>query len=134
VKRAVALLALLLAGGALAEEPRPGPPSPMRAPEASLSPLRLDARDLLPVERRARYRRNVGIGLAVPGVSLVVIGAVLIGAGARDSRLVAGAAEIAGGAVATGLGVVFTVPGALLWIGGQDDLDLVAWRRRRLSE
>jgi hypothetical protein len=120
-----------------AADPKPPPLvlpplSPLTAPEASLSPLRLDPVDLTRVERRARYKRNIGIGLSVPGVTLIVLGAVLIGAGAHDDRLVAGAAEIASGAVATGIGVVFTIPGALLWVSGQDDLDLSAWRRRTM--
>ncbi len=128
------LLALLVCARAVAAEPTaPLPPlSPLKAPEATLAPLRLDPGDLLRVERRARYKRNVGIGLSIPGVTLLVLGAVLIGAGARDDRLATGAAEIAAGSISAGVGLIFTIPGALLWIGGQDDLDLAAWRRRQL--
>lgn len=112
----------------------PPPISPLRAsPEASLSPLRLDAGDLSRIEQRAQRRRNLGIGLAVPGVVFLVLGSVLIGAGARDSRLAAGAVEIATGAVSAGLGLIFTTPGALLWVGGQDGLDAAAWRRSRIG-
>jgi hypothetical protein len=134
VSRALLALVLCAAVPAAAAEPvTPLPPlSPLKAPEASLSPLRLDPGDLVRVERRARYKRDVGIGLSVPGITLVVLGAVLIGAGAKDNRLATGAAEIAAGAISAGIGVVFTIPGALLWIGGQDDLDLSAWRRRHL--
>jgi hypothetical protein len=64
---------------------------------------------------------------------MLVLGAVLIGAGAKDDRLVAGAAEIAAGSISAGIGLAFTIPGALLWIRGQDDLDVVAWRRRQLA-
>ena len=135
MNRVVLALSLCLATAARAGEPvAPLPPlSPLKVPEASLSPLRLDPGDLLRVERRARYKRSVGIGLSVPGITLLVLGAVLIGAGAKDDRLVTGAAEIAAGAISAGIGVVFTIPGALLWIGGQDDLDLSAWRRRHLA-
>jgi hypothetical protein len=102
-------------------------------PEASLSPLHLDAVDLDRIELRARRQRNIGIALAVPGVIFLVLGSVLIGAGARDSRLAAGAVEIATGSVSVGLGLVFTVPGALLWVGGQDGLDVATWRRARVG-
>jgi hypothetical protein len=134
VSRTLTALLLCVAVTAAAAEPAaPLPPlSPLKAPEASLSPLRLDPGDLVRVERRARYKRNVGIGLSIPGITLVVLGSVLIGAGAKDDRLVTGAAEIAAGAISTGIGVLFTIPGALLWISGQDDLDLSAWRRRHL--
>ena len=63
---------------------------------------------------------------------MLVLGGVLIGAGIKDERLVAGAAEIASGAVSAGVGLLFTIPGAILWVTGQDDLDLAGWRRRRL--
>jgi len=138
---ALLLVAFLLPSAARGEAPAvvapplvPPPVSPLKAmPEASLSPLRLDSVDLDRIELRARRRRNVGIGLAVPGVLFLVLGSVLIGAGARDSRLAAGAVEIATGAVSAGLGLVFTVPGALLWVGGQDGLDVASWRRSRVG-
>ena len=136
MKRALTAVILCVALPAHAADPLPVPPplSPIKAnPEASLSPLRLDEGDLLRVEKRARYKRAVGIGLAVPGITFLVLGAVLIGAGAKDDRLVNGAAEIATGSVSAGIGLVFTIPGALLWVGGQDDLDLTAWRRRHLA-
>jgi hypothetical protein len=131
-------LALVVAVSSTAHATDPPPPplpplSPFKIPEASLSPLRLDPGDLLRVEKRARYKRNVGIGLAVPGIALLVAGAVLIGAGIKDDHLATGGAEIAAGAISAGVGVIFTIPGALLWIGGQDDLDSSAWRRRRLT-
>ncbi len=121
---------------ARAEPPPPvlPPLSPLHArPEASLSPFKLDQSDLQRIERKARWKRNIGIGLTVPGVAFIVLGGVLIGIGAKDPRLVNGAAEIASGAVSTGVGLIFTVPGALLWVGGQDDLDLVKWRRNRMN-
>ncbi len=136
MRRGAITLSLVCALGARAvAEPTPllPPLSPMRArPEASLSPSRLDPADLERVERKARWKRNVGIGLSAPGVALVVLGGVLIGIGARDPRLVNGAAEVGAGAVSAGIGVIFTIPGALLWVHGQDDLDLVKWRRNHL--
>src|SRR4029079_15622697 len=101
------------------------PVAPLRArPEASLSPLRLQPSDISRIDRRAGWRRNVGIGLSIPGVTLLVLGGVLIGVGVREvtstsPRLVAGGSEIAAGSVSAGIGLIFTIPGALLWIGGQ---------------
>jgi hypothetical protein len=134
MSRIVLALTLMFSLRASAE-PKPALPplSPLKDPEASLSPLRLDANDLRRIERRATYKRDVGIGLSIPGVTMIVLGAVLIGAGAKDDRLVAGAAEIAAGSISAGVGLAFTIPGALLWIRGQDDLDVAAWRRRQLA-
>jgi hypothetical protein len=140
VRRALICLALVCVGRASAEPVPALPPlSPLQArPEASLSPLKLELSDLDRVERTARVRRNAGIGLTVPGVTLLIVGAVLIGIGVRDiesqdSRFVTAATEIATGSISAAAGLVFTVPGALLWLGGQDDLDLVKWRRARMS-
>lgn len=108
--------------------------SPLKAtPEASLSPLRLDSVDLDRIEHRALTRRNIGIGLAIPGVTLVVLGAVLMAFGSSQptTKLNSAAIEIATGAVSTAVGAVFTIPGAVLWVGGQDSLDRAAWRRSR---
>ena len=136
MKRALTTAILCIALRARAANPVPvlPPLSPIKAnPEASLSPLHLAEGDLLRIAKRARYKRAVGIGLAVPGITFLVLGAVLIGAGAKDDRLVNGAAEIATGSVSAGIGLVLTIPGALLWVGGQDDLDLAGWRRRHLD-
>ncbi len=109
--------------------------SPLRMePEASLAPLRLDRADLERIETRARRRRAVGMGIAIPGVVFAVLGSVLIGAGTQNSRLAAGAAEIASGSVSAGLGVLLIGPGSYLWVTGQDSVDVAAWRRRRMPE
>jgi hypothetical protein len=133
VRTTVAVLLVGLAARAAAE-PLPTL-SPMRArPEASLSPASLDPADLVRVEKKARWRRNLGIGLAAPGVALLVLGGVLTGVGIRDPRLVNAAGEVGAGVVSAGIGIVFTVPGALLWVGGQDDLDVLKWRRGKIAE
>jgi hypothetical protein len=139
VRALACALALVVAGPAWAD-PAPTPPpqtveplSPLQSPEASLSPLHLHEVDLVRVERRARWKRNVGIGLALPGVVLVVLGSVLVGAGLKNTHLVTGADEIAAGAVGGGIGVLFTIPGVVLWVKGQDDLDVAGWRRRRME-
>jgi hypothetical protein len=113
------------------------PLSPLQSPEASLSPLHLHEVDLVRVERRARLKRNIGIGLTIPGVVLVVLGSVLAGAGIKSlidgTHLVTAGKQIAAGAAGGAIGVVLTIPGAVLWVKGQDDLDVAAWRRRRME-
>jgi hypothetical protein len=141
-------LVILVARHAWADDAKPPPPltpapelqplSPLQSPEASLSPLHFRETDMVRVERRARWKRNIGIGLAVPGVILVVLGTVLVGAGIKNTtsstpHLVTGGAEIAAGAVGGAVGVLLTIPGAVLWVKGQDDLDVAAWRRRRMD-
>jgi hypothetical protein len=61
-----------------------------------------------------------------------VLGLVLVGTGAHNSRLAAGAAEIASGSISAGIGVLLVGPGAYLWVTGQDAVDSAAWRRARL--
>jgi hypothetical protein len=145
VRKLALTLALLLTSPAWAEDVKPAPTptrepapelqplSPLQSPEASLSPLHFRETDMVRVERRARWKRNIGIGLAVPGVVLVVLGTVLVGAGDKNTHLVAGSSEIAAGAVGGAIGVLLTIPGAVLWVMGQDDLDIAAWRRRRME-
>ena len=133
------ILVVALASPAAAQMKPAKPPvlelSPLRTePEASLAPLRLDQADIDRIETRARRRRAVGIGLAIPGVVFALLGSVLIGAGAQNSRLAAGAAEIASGSVSAGLGVLLLGPGAYLWVTGQDSMDGAAWRRRRMMD
>ena len=76
-------------------------------------------------------RRNVGIGLAGPGVALSILGGVLIVYGANDPHLFGGGAEVAAGSVSSGLGLAIGIPGVVLWILGQDDMDVATWRRRQ---
>jgi hypothetical protein len=132
------LVLVLLPSLAFAEAPaapvgKPPEVSPLKAtPDVSLSPLHLLPSDLDRIEHRARIRRNTGIGLAIPGVVLLVLGSVLIGASARDTSVFAAdGARIGGGAIAASIGVLFTIPGAYLWIEGQESLDTAAWRRQR---
>jgi len=103
-------------------------------PDDPLAPLRLDPQTLDRAYRRAQARRNIGIGLAAPGVALVILGSVLIGYGANSPNFVGGGAEIASGSVAGGVGIALAIPGVVLWIMGQDDMDVVTWRKRQLSE
>jgi len=134
--RSLALVALLAPSLAFGDAPatpvKPPEVSPLKAtPDVSLSPLRLLPSDLDRIEHRARVRRNVGIGLTVPGVAMLVLGGVLMGTGVHNTRLAAGADEIDAGVVLLGAGVLFTIPGAYLWIEGQDSIDTTKWRRQR---
>jgi hypothetical protein len=113
----------LLATGARAQERADDPLAPAR-----LDPLQLDR-----AYRWAQARRNVGIGLAAPGMALGILGAVLIVYGANDPHLFGGGAEIAAGSVSAGVGVALGVPGVVLWILGQDDMDVVSWRKLQLN-
>jgi len=99
-----------------------------------LSPARVDPSLLDRSYRRAKWRRNVGIGLAGPGVALMVLGSVLVGYGANDKYAVAAGIELANGTVVGVLGLAFSIPGVVLWVTGQDDMDVVTWRKKQLFE
>jgi hypothetical protein len=107
-------------------------------PDDPLSPARVDPLALATAYKRAQQRRNIGIGLAVPGLALQILGSVLIGyginnlSGPRPTPAGAGE-EIGGGAAAGLLGLAIGIPGIVLWILGQDDMDVVTWRNRQLA-
>lgn len=107
-------------------------PLPPRADD-SLAPARMDPSLLDRAYKRAQTRRNVGIGLAAPGVALTVLGGVLIGFGARDPNLFAELDEIIGGVISGASGLVLGIPGVYFWSTGQDDMDSVVWRRKQLT-
>ena len=121
--RAVAVL-VLLAGAVAQAEPTP-------EPDARMAPVRIDPAQLDRAARSAKWRRNVGIGLAAPGVAMMIIGGVLITNGAIDPNLFGGGNQIASGAVVAGVGLPLAIAGIVLWILGQDDLDVVTWRRKQ---
>lgn len=103
-----------------------------RDPDASLAPAKMDPKALDRTYHRALARRNIGIGLTVPGLALAILGGVLIGYGAEDPHLFGGGAEIASGSVAAGVGLAIGIPGIVLWILGQDDMDVATWRKKQL--
>ena len=119
----VALLVLALASGARAQT----------RPDDPLAPLRLDPQMLERAYKKAQGRRNLGIGLAAPGVALAILGAVVIGFGANDRNLLSGGSEIAGGSIISGVGLAVTIPGVTLWILGQDDMDVATWRKKQVE-
>src|SRR5688572_7600893 len=119
---AAALVFLLLPSTACAES----------RPEA-LAPLVFDQSSLEKAYKKARNRRNLGIALAVPGVASVVLASVLTGYAVNDEpNLFSVAAQAVTGLVLALSGVAVGVPGAVLWVTGQDDMDVVRWRRKQL--
>jgi hypothetical protein len=112
-----------------------GPASLARAEGApdALAPSRLDVHQLDRALSRARARRNIGIGLGVPGIALTVLGGVLIGYGAVDPNLGSGGAEIGAGVISGVVGLLISVPGVVLWTLGQEDMDVIRWRKARLT-
>jgi hypothetical protein len=129
--RAALLLALALAVALPSSAARAQAPNP----EASLAPPKLDVPALNRSYRGALARRNIGIGLAIPGVVLTVIGAVVVSYAATDPRpnLVSEGAEIVSGAIVSFVGLSLAVPGVVLWILGQDTMDVISWRKRQLT-
>src|SRR6476646_10148311 len=101
-------------------------------PDDPMAPLRLDPATLDRAYKKAQNRRNIGIGLSAPGVAFMILGAVLIGYGSFDQQLLSGGAEIASGSVVAGVGLAIGIPGVVLWILGQDDMDVVTWRKQEL--
>jgi len=118
------LAAVLACGVARAAEPTPDP-------DARLAPIRVDPAQLDRAARSASWRRNVGIGLAAPGVAMLILGSVLITNGTSDPNLAGGGAQIASGIVVAAVGLPLAIAGIVLWILGQDDLDVVSWRRKQ---
>ena len=104
------------------------------APKAddSLAPARIDAALLDRSYKRAQNTRNLGIGLAAPGVALCVLGAVLIGFGSTSPNLFDQVDKIIAGVITSGSGLVIGIPGVYFWSTGQDDMDSVVWRQRQL--
>lgn len=103
-------------------------------PDAPLAPARFDASVLDAAHRRAKNRRNIGIGLAVPGVALLILSTTLIVHGANNTNLFGAGEEIGAGTAAGTVGLALSIPGVVLWITGQDDMDVAIWRRRQLLE
>jgi hypothetical protein len=111
-----------------------GPARAQSRPDLPNAPLRFDPATLDRAYKKAQNRRNVGIGLSVPGVAFAILGSVLIGYGANDRNLLGGGYEIASGSVVGGVGLALAIPGVVLWILGQDDMDVVTWRKQELRE
>ena len=127
------LVSSVWAATALAE-PKPAkvvlPPVPKA--DDSQAPARVDAALLERAYKKAQNTRNVGIGLAAPGVALTVLGGVLIGFGSGSPNLFDQIDKIIAGVITTGAGLVIGIPGVYFWSTGQDDMDSVVWRRRQL--
>jgi hypothetical protein len=121
--KAVAALVLATAIG--------GCMSPLSSPMPHM-PTKSDVEALDQAARRARTRRNLGVGLAVPGVAMTVVGLTAVVYGLGDPNLLGQGIEIGVGAVFAGFGVALGVPGVYFWSAGQDEMDVIKWRRRQL--
>jgi hypothetical protein len=107
--------------------------SPVRA-EGQLAPLRFDEATLDNAYRRAQFRRNTGIGLAIPGVTSTLLGIILIAYAAnQEPYIYSQTAEYASGGIIAGVGLLVGIPGVVLWTTGQDAMDAVKWRRQQLK-
>ena len=100
----------------------------------AFAPLRFDAVTLEKSYRRARNRRNVGISLTIPGVALTLLGFLLIAYGSNEEpHINAEIGELVAGCSSGLVGVVLSIPGITFWMRGQEDMDVVKWRRQQLE-
>jgi hypothetical protein len=130
-----ALLTLLLVPALALAEPKAPKPilPPLPRPDDSLAPARVDAALLDRSYRRAQATRNVGVGLAAPGIALTVLGGVLIGFGVNSPNIFDQIDKVIAGVTTGGVGLVLGIPGVYFWSTGQDDMDTVVWRRRQIT-
>ncbi len=143
--RVLAMLVLAAAGVARADStlappaPSPAPPpappvvlSPPPKADDTAAPARVDPALLDRAYKRAKYTRNIGVGLAAPGIALSILGGMLIGFGSTSPNLFDQIDKIIAGVITCGAGLVIGIPGVYFWSTGQDDMDSVVWRRRQL--
>jgi hypothetical protein len=132
--RASLLAALVLVATVGRADPAPEKPVLLPPPRAddSQSPARVDPALLDRAYKRAKTTRNIGIGLAAPGVALTLLGGVLIGFGSTSPNLFDQVDKIIAGVITGGVGLVIGIPGVYFWSTGQDDMDSVVWRRRQI--
>jgi hypothetical protein len=134
MRRALVTLLLLVPALALAEPKSPKPIlPPLPRPDDSLAPARVDAALLDRSYKRAQATRNVGVGLAAPGIALTVLGGVLIGFGVNSPNIFDQIDKVIAGVTTGGVGLVIGIPGVYFWSTGQDDMDTVVWRRRQIT-
>ncbi len=129
------VLALSLLPHAHADE-KTKPKSPtliLPKPDDSLAPARIDSQLLKRAYQRANAKRDIGMGLAIPGVALTVLGGVAIALGAFDPNLLSKASEVISGGAAGLVGLAIGIPGIYFWSTGQDDMDVATWRMRQLA-
>jgi hypothetical protein len=111
----------------------PTPSLQLPKPDDSLAPARFDLQLLQRMYDRAKAKRNIGIGLATPGVALTLLGGVAIAFAAYDPYLLSKATEFIAGGGAALAGLAIGIPGIFFWSTGQDDMDVASWRMRQLT-
>jgi hypothetical protein len=110
------------------------PPAHAQDRPEALSPLRFDSVTLDQSYKRARRRRNLGIALAVPGVTVTLLGILLCSyASTEEPNTFAEIDENVAGAIIAVAGSALAIPGIYFWMTGQDDMDVVKWRRTQLA-
>jgi hypothetical protein len=131
----VSLLAIAPAHADNKAKPKkePTPSLQLPKPDDSLAPARVDPQLLLRMYGRAKAKRNIGIGLATPGVALTLLGGVAIAFGAYDPNLLSKAEEFIAGGAAALVGLAIGIPGIYFWSTGQDDMDVATWRMHQLT-
>jgi hypothetical protein len=121
---------------ARAEKSAAKPAATLTLPQAddSQSPARVDPQLLWRAYDRAKAHRNFGIGLAVPGVALTLLGGVAVGLGGGNPNLLGKASELIAGGASALVGLAIGIPGVYFWSTGQDDMDSFTWRLRQLEK
>jgi hypothetical protein len=112
--------------------PKPILPAVLKADD-SQAPARVEPAMLDRAYRRAQATRNIGLGLAVPGIALTIVGGVVAFGAVSDPNIFDQGSKIYGGAISAAVGLAVSIPGIYFWTTGQDDMDSVTWRRRELT-
>lgn len=102
-------------------------------PDGTRAPFDFSMTTLERSYRRAKISRNVGLALAVPGVTFTVLGGVFFGhliSGVGGDSL----ADIIGGSTCVTAGVAMAIPGIIIWVVGQDKMDVASWRKAQLTQ
>jgi hypothetical protein len=101
---------------------------PALTPASAVSPPAVEVEERAQRYRQARFRRNLGIGLAVPGIILASAGIATFLTGVATGDLGSDCAhcygvEILIGSPLLAVGVALLVPGGVLWGIGQRDVE-----------
>src|SRR5262249_38994514 len=101
-------------------------------PDDVRAPLKVDIDRLVRQYVKAEARRNAGIALAGAGVALAILGGVGIGFAATHPAQLPAGVEDGAALISSAVRVAPASPGVVLWVTGQDDMDVATWRRKQL--